>query len=109
MSSTITTPPLPQVEYTCQASGQTHTGKHLAFGGILAQKNPTSVQKTLERNPVGGQATVYYDPNTPSDAVLERQAGGMKWGLIVGILCMELSLCTACPLLIGLIRNLTSL
>jgi len=99
----------PKVEYTYLVGGETLTGKRLAFGGILAQKNPASVQKTLERYPVGGQVTVYYDPNKPSDAVLERQAGGLKWGLIIGIICLVLSLCIACPLLIGLIRNLASL
>ena len=99
----------PKVEYSYQVGGETLTGKRLAFGGILAQKNPASVQKTLEHYPVGGQVTVFYDPNKPSDAVLERQAGGLKWGLVVGIICLVLSLCIACPLLISLIRNLTSL
>lgn len=99
----------PKIEYTYQVGGQTLTGKRLAFGGQVAQKNPASVQKDLERYPVGGQVNVYYDPNKPSEAVLERQAGGLKWGLIVGIICLVLSLCIACPLLISLIRNLTSL
>ena len=99
----------PKVEYTYQVGGETYTGKRLAFGGVLAQKNPDSVQKTLERFPLGGPVTVYYDPEKPTDAVLERQAGGLKWGLIVGIICLVLSLCIACPLLIALIRNLTSL
>jgi len=99
----------PKVGYTYQVGGETLTGNRLSFGGILAQKNPASVQKILERYPVGGQVTVYFDPNKPSEAVLERQAGGLKWGLIVGIICLVLSLCIACPLLIGLIRNLASL
>jgi hypothetical protein len=98
----------PKVEYTYQVGGQMFTGKRLAFGGLVAQKNPASVQKDLERYPVGGQVTVYYDPGKPSEAVLERQAGGLKWGLIVGIICLVLSLCIACPLLFGLVRNLTS-
>jgi hypothetical protein len=99
----------PKVEYTYQVGGETLTGKRLTFGGQVAQKNPASVQKNLERYPVGGQVTVYYDPVKPSDAVLERQAVGMKWSLVIGIICLVLSLCIACPLLFGLIRNLTSL
>lgn len=99
----------PSVEYTYPVGGQTLSGKRLAFGGMVAQKNPASVQKNLERYPVGGQVTVYYNPEKPSEAVLERQAGGLKWGLIVGIICLVLSLCIACPLLYGLISKLVTL
>jgi len=99
----------PKVEYTYQVGGETFSGKRLAFGGILAQSNPAPAQKTLEHYPLGGQVTVYYDPEKPSDAVLERKAGGMKWGLIIGIICLVLSLCIACVGLIGLIRNLPSM
>jgi hypothetical protein len=99
----------PKVEYSYQVGGETLTGNRLAFGGVLAQSNPAPAQKTLERYPLDGQVTVYYDPEKPSDAVLERKAGGMKWGLIVGIMCLALSLCIACVLLIALIRNLPSM
>ena len=99
----------PKVEYTYQVGGETLVGKRLAFGGILAQSNPATAQKTLERYPLGGQVPVYYDPEKPTDAVLERQVGGMKWGLIVGIICLVLSLCITCLLLFALIRNLTSM
>lgn len=98
----------PKVEYTYQVGGETLTGNRLAFGGQVAQKNQAAVQKSLERYPVGGLVTVYYDPARLSEAVLERQAGGAKWSLVIGIICLVLSLCITCPLLFGLIRTLTS-
>jgi hypothetical protein len=99
----------PAVEYTYQVGTQTFTSKRLGFGGILAQKDPSVAQKAIQRYPVGGPVTVYYDPAKPSDAVLERQAGGLKWALVVGSLCLLLSLCIACPLLFGLISNIKTI
>jgi hypothetical protein len=98
----------PAVEYTYQCAGQTFTGKRLSFGGLVAQKNPAAVQTALQKYPAGGAVTVYYNPDNPSEAVLERQAGGVKWALVIGIICLVLSVCIACPLLVSLIRTILS-
>jgi hypothetical protein len=100
---------IPSVEFSYSVAGQSYSGKRLAFGGSIAQKDPAAVQKGLERYPVGAQVTVYYNPEKPSEAVLERQAGGIKWAMTLGILCLVLSFCIACPLLYGLISKLISL
>ena len=47
----------------------------------------------MERYPAGAQVMVYYDPNNPSDAVLERgMPGYIKW-LWVTIVLVNIFLC----------------
>ena len=49
--------------------------------------------KVVERYPAGAQVMVYYDPNKPSDAVLERgMPGYIKW-LWVALVLTDLFLC----------------
>lgn len=96
----------PAVEYAYQVGEQSYLGKRLAFGGVMAYKSEARAATVLQRYPAGAQVTVYYDPEKPADAVLERTAGGFKWGLAVGVVCLLLGVCIACPLLIGIIRNL---
>jgi hypothetical protein len=43
--------------------------------------------------------TVYYNPNNPSEAVLERAAGGSVLGIVIGIIFLLVSLCVGCPVL----------
>lgn len=96
----------PYVEYTYQVAGKQYSAKRLSFGAQVAPNNPAPVQEKLQKYPVGGQVAVYYDPQNPSDAVLERQAGGFKMGLIIGIVCLVISLCIGCGLLYSWIIRL---
>jgi hypothetical protein len=47
----------------------------------------------VERYPVGAQVMVYYDPNNPSDAVLERSMPGYVPVLWAVIVLVDLFLC----------------
>lgn len=96
----------PAVTYDFTFEGHSYTGKKLSFGGVISKSNPASAQKTLQSYPVGAQVPVYYNPTDPSEAVLERTAAGMKWGMSVGIICLVLSVCIACPLLFSLVSRL---
>ncbi|NLE44237.1 MAG: DUF3592 domain-containing protein [Chloroflexi bacterium] len=98
----------PAVEYVYQVGNQVFTGKRIAFGGITAQSSPSRAETTLESYPLGGQVNVYYDPEKPSDAVLERTAEGFAWGMAIGIVCVTLSACIACVLLGGIVMQFVS-
>jgi hypothetical protein len=79
----------PVVHYTYQVMGQPHRGNKImpgpAVGGLGAHK-------IVERYPAGAQVMVYYDPNNPSDAVLERgMPGHIKW-LWVALILTDLFL-----------------
>jgi hypothetical protein len=95
----------PSVEYTYQVAGQTYTSKRLVFGALKGSGSSATVAKELEQYPIGGQVTVYYNPEKPGEAVLERKAGALSGMMIIGIICLVLSLCIACPLLIGVINT----
>jgi len=89
----------PKVSYTYQASGQTYEGSKIGFGMQQSFGSAAKAQATLARFPMGGQVAVYYDPNNPAEAVLERKAGGSTMSLILGIVFLLVSLCLGCPVL----------
>lgn len=92
----------PKVKYTYQAIGQEYEGDKLGFGFQQSYNSQTKAQAALERFPVGGQVTVFYSPNNPAEAVLERKAGGSTLTLVLGIIFIAVSLCLGCPALVGL-------
>jgi hypothetical protein len=96
----------PKVSYTYQVLGQAYEGNKIGFGFQQSFGSQGKAQAALTRFPVGGQATVYYDPNNPAEAVLERKAGGSTVSLILGIVFLVISLCLGCPILFVIVTNL---
>ncbi|MBT3337168.1 MAG: DUF3592 domain-containing protein [Anaerolineae bacterium] len=87
----------PEVEYTYEFLGTEYTGDRITFGGSTGNSNRNKSEETLAKYPVGENITVYYDPNNPEDAALERKIGlGGKVFLIVGILFVFLAFCVFC-------------
>jgi flagellar basal body-associated protein FliL len=86
----------PVVLYSYRANAQEFQGRRIApgmeVGGIGARK-------VVERYPVNSQVTVYYNPQNPEDAVLEKKAGSqiLLWVLLVVFDC---ALCGAIPLIL---------
>lgn len=80
----------PVVHYTYQVMGQMLQGSKVMPG---PEVGGTGAHKVVERYPAGAQVMVYYDPNNPSDAVLERSMPGfIKW-LWVAMIVTDLFLC----------------
>jgi hypothetical protein len=52
----------------------------------------TGAGRVVERYPIGAQVMVFYDPQNPSDAVLERKAPA-QWILWLVLAIMDLMLC----------------
>lgn len=96
----------PAVTYSYQVNGQNYEGKLIAFGGVVGNSNPGKIQEQLRPYPAGAQVPVFFNPQKPDEAVLTQQAGGAKIALIGGIICIALSICVACPLLVGVVRNI---
>ncbi|MCC6146131.1 MAG: DUF3592 domain-containing protein [Anaerolineaceae bacterium] len=95
----------PKVEFEYEVGGQTHTGKHVSFGGSTGYGHPAQAKAKLEHYPVGALVQVYYNPERPSEAVLERQAGGFKLGMAIGIVLLAISACIGCMMTAAVIRN----
>lgn len=80
----------PVVQYAYQVMGQTLQGRKVQPG---PEVGGTGAHKVVNRYPAGAQVMVYYDPNNPSDAVLERSMPGfIKW-LWVALVVTDLFLC----------------
>lgn len=96
----------PHIEYSYSIIGQTYTSKQIAFGGVQGFNNPGQAQTTVGKYKVNSPVQVFYNPENPAEAVLERVAGGgAKTAQVIGIILLVISVMIACPLIIGLIRN----
>lgn len=85
----------PVVQYSYQVSGQSYQSYKLAPG---PEVGGTGTRKVVARYPAGAQVMVFYNPQNPSDAVLERKAPAqwLMW-LILGI--FDCILCGLVPIL----------
>jgi hypothetical protein len=74
------------VAYEYVANGVSYTGKRIGFGprSYIRKKR---AQAELERYPVSGTVTAYFDPENPAEAVLVREAPSNMLYLVMGI-CM---------------------
>jgi hypothetical protein len=87
----------PYVKYEYDVAGRSYLGERLVFGPIATSPRPNKIQAVLGRYPPGTQVTVYYDPENPKDAVLERRAGAVSASVIVGIALLCVSACLCVP------------
>ena len=70
----------PGVKYQYDVNGKTYDGERIVFGS--AADLPRG---TLDRYPVGGTVTVFYDPNDPESAVLQTAStSSMYIGIVLG-------------------------
>lgn len=98
----------PYVRFTYQVSGQEFTGDKITFGLKQAFNQEQKAQQALGRYQMGGQVSVYYNPDNPKEAVLERSAGNSSVSLIIGIVFIVISICIGCPVVGALLYNLLS-
>ena len=96
----------PVVEYTYQVAGQSFNGKRITFGPVTGSSNPRKAQEVLSRYPSGGAVQVYYNPQKPGEAVLEKRASGTNVMLILGIVFLAITACLGLP---GLVYAAVSL
>ena len=77
------------IKYAYKVLGQSYENNQFSFGsegtGYDTRKKAEGI---LAKYPIGNQVTIYYDPNNPQQAVLERKydSTGAILAVIVGIL-----------------------
>src|SRR5690349_15269896 len=83
----------PAVLYSYTVMGQSYSSTRIAPG---VEMGGSGAGKVVARYPVNSQVTVYYNPQNPSDAVLEKKAGSqiLFWGLLILFDCI---LCGVIP------------
>ena len=84
----------PVVEYSYHVSGQAYQGRKIAPG---PEVGGTGAGKVVARYPAGAQVMVFYNPQSPSDAVLETKAPA-QWVLWLILAVFDCTLCAVIPL-----------
>lgn len=71
----------PLIEYEYTVGGKKFSGRRITIGD---KTSTYELEGILSRYPVGAEVTVYYDPQNPQMAVLERDFPGWVWGVGIG-------------------------
>ena len=85
----------PVVQYSYQISGQSYQGMKLAPGPDVGG---TGARKVVAKYPAGAQVMVFYNPQNPSDAVLERKAPA-QWIMWLILIIFDCVLCGVIPII----------
>ena len=80
----------PVVMYSYQAMGQAYQGNKIAPG---PEVGGMGAQKIVARYPMGTQVMVYYNPENPSEALLERSTPGIVKVLWISLVAADVFLC----------------
>lgn len=85
----------PVVQYSYRIGGQSYQSSKLAPGPDVGG---TGAGKVVARYPAGAQVMVFYNPQNPADAVLERKAPA-QWLMWLLLIVFDCSLCGVLPIL----------
>jgi len=85
----------PVVQYSYQVNGQAYQSTKLAPG---PEVGGSGANKVVARYPAGAQVMVFYDPQKPADAVLERKAPAM-WLMWLLLVIFDCALCGVVPIM----------
>jgi hypothetical protein len=85
----------PVVQYSYLIGGQGFQSTKLAPG---PEVGGTGAGKVVERYPAGAQVMVFYNPQNPSEAVLERKAPA-QWLMWLLLVIFDCALCGVVPIL----------
>lgn len=83
----------PVIQYSYQIGGQTYQSMKLAPG---PEVGGTGARKVVAKYPSGAQVMVFYNPQNPSDAVLERKAPA-QWLMWLLLIIFDCTLCGIIP------------
>ena len=85
----------PVVQYSYLVNGQPYQNSKLAPG---PEVGGSGARKVVAKYPAGAQVMVFYNPQNPSDAVLERKAPAL-WVMWLLLIIFDCSLCGAIPII----------
>jgi hypothetical protein len=80
----------PRVQYQYAIMGSPFTGYRLSFGNASYSYNIAA--RKIAAYPQGAQVTVYYNPDDPSDSVLEPKAAGGVVLIVIGVIFVVLAI-----------------
>ena len=77
-----------RVKYSYNVEGSNYEGNSVGFG-TMSHNEISDAQKELKSYPIGKTIDVYYDPENPSDSVLNK---GVFWPMYIVIVVMVIML-----------------
>ena len=83
---------IPEVRYAYRVQGQTYTGDRLSFGLPPEFWSRHKAETFLADYPVGHPVTVFYNPEHPDDAVLERSTPDVGYYAALSLILLPLGL-----------------
>lgn len=96
---------VPEVHFAYEVDGMSFEGKRLAFGSEPSFGLRKKAEQFLEPYPSGRVVTVFYNPESPREAVLTQKMRSMTAGLIVGIVMIVAMICFLCPIGMGFVNT----
>ncbi len=95
----------PFVEYEYRVGDQGYISHQISFAEKVFT-NEAGAQKRIAQFPVGSEVMVYYNPEKPEKAVLERRAYNTSWFIAIGAVLLAMGLCSGCLLAVALVKSL---
>ncbi len=86
----------PYIKYEYQVVGSVFTSDKLAIGPAVSTSSYRKAEEKVKRMPAGAAVTVFYNPDDPTEAVLEQRSNAGLL-LILGIIFVVVGLCLLCP------------
>lgn len=83
-----------KVVYEYSANGQRYQSDRITFGSDVGYGNYNRVLQKVASYPVNSTVQVYYNPDNPAEAVLEKTAPSSKIFLFVAVLIVLILACT---------------
>jgi len=93
-----------EIRYRYSVNGVSHSGHRISFGDYSTD-SPRDARRLLRHYPRGKSVTVFYAPDNPGEAVLERSSGV---GNIVTLLAAIIFLLGGAGILLAFFRALIS-
>lgn len=82
----------PSVVYTFEVKGQQYISDQVSFGGQFSATSSSLFNRRIQRYPEGSNVSVYYNPQNPTESVLEPRAQGMTILLAVAFTLLLLAM-----------------
>lgn len=90
----------PKLRYSYSVGGTGYSSDRIAFGYGKTFNSESAALASIQKYSQGSLVTVYYNPENPNEAVLERRNERKVWGLVGGILLIVLGLCSSCSMIL---------
>jgi len=81
-----------EITYTYLINDVLYTSDRISFAGKSSYSKPEKVEMFIAKYPDGSGVSVFYNPNEPKEAVLERSAEGSVVLLVAGIVFIVVGL-----------------